>query len=70
MPGVKERSGGARPGAGRPCKTVSMKTGDEFYVTAQTPDGMLPGQLWTVIEVSRGRIVIKSNNGDTLILVH
>ncbi len=69
MAGVKERSGGARPGAGRPCKSIEIKPGDEFWARTITPDGMLRPVTWTVESVSRTEIVIKTADGDTIKLM-
>jgi hypothetical protein len=65
-----EGLGGSRPGAGRPCKAVSIKPGDTFAVWTALPDGVLPGELWTVEAVSRSEIVITSSAGETYRLIH
>lgn len=65
-----EGLGGSRPGAGRPCKRVTIRPGDSFYVATTLPDGFLPGELWTVVAVSRSVILISSSAGETYKLIH
>jgi hypothetical protein len=57
--------GGKRPGAGRPCKSVSLKAGDELFITKTTAEGQQT-DLWRVEFVSRTRIDLRNRIGDTI----
>lgn len=61
MPGVKGKSGGQRPGAGRPVAKRSLRVTNEFVVVRHLPDGgwELP-QTWRVKELSHNLIVIEN----------
>lgn len=66
-PGMKgDNLGGSRPGAGRPTKTRTLTTGQEFVgLTAGEPP-----QVWTVTEISRTVIVLEKANGETVRLLN
>ena len=69
MAGVKGRSGsgGARPGAGRPIRKISIKPGDVLYIRETDKDGMITlPEKSTVAEVTRTTITIILDNGLTL----
>lgn len=69
MPGVKGRSGGSRPGAGRPIETFALKRGRQYGLSIRTEDGhFLPMQLLEVVEVDRKAITFKADNGDLMTL--
>ena len=66
MAGVKQRSGGPRPGSGPKPKTRRIRLGQEFV-------GMTAGeeiQVWTVTEISRDRIVLTKADGSTVRLLN
>ena len=62
MPGVKQRSGGPRPGSGPKPKSRRVRLGQEFVgMTAGEPI-----QVWTVTEITRDRIVLMKADGATV----
>ena len=64
MAGVKQRSGGPRPGSGPKPKSRRVRLGQEFVgMTAGEPV-----QVWTVTEISRDRIVLTKADGSTVCL--
>ena len=66
MPGVKGRSGGARPHSGPKPKSRRVRLGQEFVgMTAGEPI-----QVWTVTEISRDRITFAKANGETVRLLN
>ena len=66
MAGVKQRSGGARPGAGPKFKTRKLRLGQEFVgMTAGEPP-----QVWTVTEIGRDAIVLTKADGQTVRLLN
>ena len=66
MTGTSGHSGGARQGAGRPCKRVSFAMGDKLLLRTITPEGPMLGDLGTIIELSRNHVTLKMKNGDTV----
>ena len=66
MAGVKQRSGGPRPGSGPKPKSRRVRLGQEFVgMTAGEPV-----QVWTVTEISRDRIVLTKADGSTVRLLN
>ena len=66
MPGVKQRSGGPRPGSGPKPKSRRVRLGQEFVgMTAGEPI-----QVWTVTEITRTYIVLTKANGGTVRLLN
>lgn len=66
MAGIKQRSGGARPGVGPKFKTRKLRLGQEFV-------GMSAGepvQVWTVTEIGRDVIVLTKADGATVRLLN
>ena len=66
MAGVKQRSGGPRPGSGPKFKTRRLRIGQEFI-------GMSAGepvQVWTVTEIGRDVIVLTKADGATVRLLN
>ena len=68
MPFTKGNPGGPgrppglpNPRGGRPATSKRVKVGDTFYVSHETPDGSLAGELWTVESVTRGKIIFACN---------
>ena len=60
MSGKPGRSGGSRPGAGPPFKTVTLRQGDTWIVMAPTP------QTATVEVLNRNTVVLKMNDGSII----
>ena len=66
MAGVKQRSGGPRPGSGPKPKSRRIRLGQEFVgMTAGEPV-----QVWTVTEIGRDRIVLTKADGSTVRLLN
>ena len=66
MAGVKQRSGGPRPGSGPKPKSRRVRLGQEFVgMTAGEPI-----QVWTVTEITRDRIVLMKADGATVRLLN
>ena len=64
MAGVKQRSGGPRPGSGPKPKSRRVRLGQEFVgMTAGEPV-----QVWTVTEITRDSIVLTKADGSTVCL--
>ena len=66
MAGVKQRSGGPRPGSGPKPKSRRVRLGQQFV-------GMATGeeiQVWTVTEISRDCIVLTKADGGTVRLLN
>lgn len=65
MPGTKGRSGGTRPGAGRPVgtlRTIRLRVGDAFAVPGRAADG-----LATVVSVERGGFRVRFESGEEMV---
>ena len=66
MAGVKQRSGGPRPGSGPKPKSRRVRLGQEFVgMTAGEPP-----QVWTVTEITRDHITLTKANGGTVRLLN
>jgi len=68
-PGAGRPPGIPNPGTGRPATSKRLKLGDQFYVTRQTPDGTLAGELWTVKQVGRSKLIFECQD-ETIILTN
>ena len=71
MTGQPGRSGGARPGAGRPVETVRLRRGDKWRVRSLTEDGQAIGiaAIATVRIDSKNVVHLDLDNGETIKLV-
>lgn len=70
MTGKPGRSGGSRPGAGRPVQTRTLRTGQQLLYHEETADGRptaMPGMA-TVEIISRTKIVLHMDDGSQIIL--
>ena len=66
MAGVKQRSGGPRPGSGPKPKSRRVRLGQEFVgMTAGEPV-----QVWTVTEITRDHITLTKADGETVRLLN
>lgn len=66
MAGVKQRSGGPRPGSGPKPKSRRIRLGQEFVgMTAGEPV-----QVWTVTEITRDHITLTKADGETVRLLN
>ena len=66
MAGVKQRSGGPRPGSGPKPKSRRVRLGQEFVgMTAGEPP-----QVWTVTEITRDHITLTKADGGTVRLLN
>ena len=66
MAGVKQRSGGPRPGSGPKPKSRRVRLGQEFVgMTAGEPP-----QVWTVTEITRDHITLTKADGGTVQLLN
>ena len=66
MAGVKQRSGGPRPGSGPKPKSRRIRLGQEFVgMTAGEPP-----QVWTVTEITRDHITLTKADGGTVRLLN
>jgi hypothetical protein len=46
-------------------KSITLKAGDQFYVSTTDPDGQPTGELWTIIRTTRRTIEIEATRGTT-----
>lgn len=53
----------------RPALSKRLKVGDTFYVSRETQDGALAGELWKVESAGRGKLVF-SCGGEKIILTN
>ena len=60
MSGKPGRSGGSRPGAGPPFKTVTLRQGDTWIVMAPTP------QTATVEGLNRNTVILRMGDGQIM----
>lgn len=60
-----------KPGSGRKPKSFTLKLDDSYYVGTRDKDGngVGPGEVWTVAEITRTHVVMASNTGDRVRLV-
>lgn len=70
MTGKPGRSGGSRPGAGRPVATRTLHTGMQllYHETDNTGRPTVMPSMATVEIVSRTKIVLHMDNGNQIIL--
>ena len=68
MVGTKGKSGGPRPGAGRPVESFTLKRHTEYGVRIGMAHGALPINWATVIQLDRKTIVLELDNGDRLMI--
>ena len=66
MVGIKGKSGGFRPGAGRKVARFTLKRDTQYGIGIEMSDGFLPPTWATVVEVDRKLIVLQLDNGDRL----
>lgn len=54
-----------KPGSGRTPKSFTLKLGDVFFCGMSNPEGkgVLPGEIWTVVEITRSHVKLKSDTG-------
>lgn len=69
MSGQKGRSGGKRPGAGAPVRTVTLRIGDKFAVHQRTDAGPTLGALGVVTKLTRNQIEVTCDDGVTLVML-
>lgn len=52
---------------GRKPKSFTLKLGDSFCKSQKDAQGrpLIPGELWTVTEITRTHVTLSSDNGDT-----
>jgi hypothetical protein len=69
MSGIKGKSGGARPGAGRPVATRTLRTGQELLLHEVTPDGLhMLSEMLTVTEMTHTQITLIKPDGTRVFL--
>lgn len=70
MAGTPGRSGGKRPGAGRPVATRTLRTGQRLLYNEFTADGQFVDTfgMVTVEVISRTKIILKHDNGTEFVL--
>lgn len=56
---------------GRKPKSFTLKLGDAFAKQEANADGygVLPSQVWTVIEITRTHVKFQTNDGETVRLI-
>lgn len=70
MPGTPGRSGGKRPGAGRPVESRTLHTGQRILYHEFTADDhpVDVGGMVTVEIISRTKLILRHENGTQFIL--
>lgn len=69
MPGTKNHSGGARPGAGRPPQTRTLRSGQKLLIHETDTNGDFTiGDLVTVQVVSRTKVYLMREDGSRIII--
>lgn len=58
-PGMTGKNlGGARPGAGRKPRSITLRLDDELVIGETHPDGSTPLESARVIKIERGKVVL------------
>lgn len=71
MAGKPGRSGGKRAGAGRPVESVTLRRSQKWLAHEFAADGRTIGlgRLVEAVEISRNRVLLRFDDGETLELI-